>query len=31
MIALVKRAKLSWFAYYCLLIGSLAIVYTLTS
>jgi undecaprenyl-diphosphatase len=31
MIALVKRAKLSWFAFYCLLIGSLAIVYTFTS
>jgi len=28
MIALVKKAKLSWFALYCLIIGSIAIVYT---
>lgn len=28
MISLVKKAKLSWFALYCFLIGSIAIVYT---
>lgn len=29
MIALVKKAKLSWFALYCFIVGILAIVYTL--
>jgi len=29
MIALVKKAKLSWFALYCLVVGLVAIVYTL--
>jgi len=29
MIALVKKAKLSWFALYCFIVGSLAIAYTL--
>lgn len=28
MISLVKKAKLSWFALYCFIIGSIAIVYT---
>lgn len=28
MIALVKRAKLSWFAIYCFIVGMIAIVYT---
>lgn len=28
MIALVKRAKLSWFAIYCFIVGTVAIVYT---
>jgi len=28
MISLVKKAKLSWFALWCLLVGSIAIVYT---
>lgn len=28
MIALVKRAKLSWFAFYCFIVGAIAIVYT---
>lgn len=28
MIALVKRAKLSWFAIYCFIVGTIAIVYT---
>lgn len=31
MIALVKKAKLSWFALYCFVIGSIAIVYTLVA
>lgn len=31
MIALVKKAKLSWFALYCFIIGSIAIVYTLAT
>jgi len=30
MIALVKRAKLSWFALYCFIVGIVAIVYTFT-
>jgi len=29
MISLVKKAKLSWFAFYCFVVGSLAIVYSL--
>lgn len=29
MISLVKKAKLSWFALYCFIVGSIAIVYTL--
>jgi len=29
MISLVKKAKLSWFALYCFIVGSLAIAYTL--
>ena len=29
MIALVKKAKLSWFALYCFIVGSIAIIYTL--
>ena len=28
MISLVKKAKLSWFAVYCLIVGSIAIIYT---
>jgi undecaprenyl-diphosphatase len=28
MIALVKRAKLSWFALYCFIVGAIAIIYT---
>ena len=28
MIALVKKAKLSWFAIYCFIIGTIAITYT---
>lgn len=31
MIALVKKAKLSWFAIYCFIVGSIAIIYTLTA
>lgn len=31
MIALVKKAKLSWFAIYCFIIGTIAIVYTLAT
>lgn len=29
MIALVKKAKLSWFAFYCLIVGGIAIAYAL--
>lgn len=28
MIALVKKAKLAWFAYYCFIVGALATIYT---
>ncbi|NOR87593.1 MAG: UDP-diphosphatase [Bacteroidales bacterium] len=31
MIALVKKAKLSWFAIYCFIVGVIAIVYTLAT
>ena len=29
MISLVKKAKLSWFAFYCFIVGTIAIIYTL--
>lgn len=29
MIALVKRSKLSWFAYYCFVVGTIAMIWTL--
>lgn len=29
MITLVKKAKLSWFAFYCIIVGTIAIVYSL--
>ena len=31
MIALVKKAKLSWFALYCALVGAAVILYTIFS